>query len=107
MSNPKEQEIATLRAWSESAPYWDKHAPVVRAMFEPLSDALIKDSALGPGKSALDVAAVPGMWRFGLPCADASAHLDRETIELSPVSRNRGKLFGFAGICAIDKENKT
>jgi SAM-dependent methyltransferase len=60
VSNPKEQEIASLRAWSESAPYWDKHASVIRAMFEPLSDALIEDAALGPGKSALDVAAGTG-----------------------------------------------
>ncbi len=60
MSNPKEQEIASLRAWSESAPYWDKHASVIRAMFEPLSDALIEDAALGPGQSALDIAAGTG-----------------------------------------------
>jgi len=60
MSNPKEQETASLKAWSESAPYWDKHASVIRAMFEPLSDALIEDAALGPGKSALDIAAGTG-----------------------------------------------
>ena len=60
MSNAKEQEIASLRAWSESAPYWDKYASTIRAMFEPLSDALIQDAALGPGKSALDVAAGTG-----------------------------------------------
>jgi ubiquinone/menaquinone biosynthesis C-methylase UbiE len=60
VSNPKEQEIASLRAWSESAPYWDKHASVIRAMFEPLSDALIEDAALGPGQSVLDVAAGTG-----------------------------------------------
>ena len=29
-------------------------------MFEPLSDALIEDAALGPGQSALDVAAGTG-----------------------------------------------
>jgi ubiquinone/menaquinone biosynthesis C-methylase UbiE len=60
MSNPKEQEIASLRAWSESAPYWDKYASTIRVMFELLSDALIEDAALGPGKSALDVAAGTG-----------------------------------------------
>jgi SAM-dependent methyltransferase len=60
VGNAKEQEAATLRAWSESAPYWDKHVSAVRAMFEPLSDALIADAALGPGKSALDVAAGTG-----------------------------------------------
>src|SRR5207237_9414029 len=60
VSNSNEQENATLRAWSESAPYWDKHASVIRAMFEPLSDALIEDADLGPGESALDVAAGTG-----------------------------------------------
>jgi hypothetical protein len=45
VSNRKEQEIACLRAWSESAPYWDKYACVIPAMFEPLSDALIEDAA--------------------------------------------------------------
>jgi ubiquinone/menaquinone biosynthesis C-methylase UbiE len=60
VDNPKEQETATLRAWSESAPYWDKYATVIGAMFEPLSDALIEDAALRPGKSALDIAAGTG-----------------------------------------------
>src|SRR5216684_3053535 len=60
MVSPKEQESAALRAWSESAPYWHKHAAMIRAMFEPLSDALIQDAAIGPGKSTLDVAAGTG-----------------------------------------------
>jgi len=60
VNNSKEQEAATLRAWSESAPFWDKHAAVVRAMFEPLSDALIADAGLGPGQSVLDIAAGTG-----------------------------------------------
>lgn len=60
LASPKEQESATLRAWTESAPYWQKHAGVVRAMFEPLSDALIQDGAIGPGTSVLDVAAGTG-----------------------------------------------
>lgn len=56
----REEERVNLEAWSESAPYWERHAAVVRAMFEPLSDALIEDAALEPGKSALDVAAGTG-----------------------------------------------
>jgi SAM-dependent methyltransferase len=60
LASLKEQESAILRAWSESAPYWQKHAAVIRAMFEPLSDAVIDDAATGPGKSALDVAAGTG-----------------------------------------------
>jgi SAM-dependent methyltransferase len=60
LASKKEQESATLRAWSESAPYWRKYASVIRAMFEPLSDALIEDAGLAPGKSGLDVAAGTG-----------------------------------------------
>jgi len=54
VSNPKEQEIACLRVWSESAPYWDKYASVIRAMFESVSYAWIEDAALRPGASALN-----------------------------------------------------
>jgi ubiquinone/menaquinone biosynthesis C-methylase UbiE len=56
----REEQRANVEAWSESAPYWERHAAVIRAMFEPLSDALIEDAALEPGKSALDVAAGTG-----------------------------------------------
>lgn len=55
VSNRKEQEIACLRVWSESAPYWEKYTSVIRAMFESVSDAWIEDAALRPGVSALDV----------------------------------------------------
>jgi len=60
MVSTNEQESATLRAWSQSAPYWFKHVDAIRAMFEPLSDALIEDAAIGPGTSTLDVAAGTG-----------------------------------------------
>jgi len=55
VSNRKEQEIACLRVWSESAPYLDRYASVIRAMAESVSDAWIEDAALRPGVSALDV----------------------------------------------------
>src|SRR4051794_10416961 len=56
----RKEERANVEAWSESAPYWERHAAVIRAMFEPLSDALIEDAALEPAKTALDVAAGTG-----------------------------------------------
>lgn len=56
----REEQRTNVRAWSESAPYWERHAEVIRAMFEPLSDALIEAAALEPGKSALDVGAGTG-----------------------------------------------
>jgi SAM-dependent methyltransferase len=56
----REEDRANVEAWSESAPYWERHAALIREMFEPLSDALIEDAALEPGKSALDVAGGTG-----------------------------------------------
>lgn len=56
----REEQRTNVRAWSESAPYWERHAEVIRAMFEPLSVALIEAAALEPGKSALDVGAGTG-----------------------------------------------
>lgn len=56
----REEQRANVCAWSESAPYWERHAEVIRAMFEPLSDPLIEAAALEPGKSALDVGAGTG-----------------------------------------------
>jgi SAM-dependent methyltransferase len=60
MGSPNRRRNTVLQAWNESAPYWRKHAAVIRAMFEPLSDALVQDAAIGPGKSTLDVAAGTG-----------------------------------------------
>jgi SAM-dependent methyltransferase len=58
--SPREESRANRRAWSESAPYWERHGEVIRAMFEPLSGALIEAAALERGKSALDVGAGTG-----------------------------------------------
>jgi ubiquinone/menaquinone biosynthesis C-methylase UbiE len=49
-----------LREWSESAPLWKKHAPTIRAMFAPLTRALIDEGGIAWGQSVLDVAAGPG-----------------------------------------------
>lgn len=46
----------TLREWRESAPYWEEHSDVIRAMFGPVTEALIEDTGIGPGHSVLDVA---------------------------------------------------
>jgi len=54
----KQQEI--LREWRESAPYWERHASTIRAMFAPLTDALIKDAGIGEGQTVLDVAGGAG-----------------------------------------------
>jgi SAM-dependent methyltransferase len=49
-----------LREWRESAPYWDKYRDIIRAMFMPLTRALIEDARIGTGQSVLDVAGGAG-----------------------------------------------
>ena len=58
-----EERRRNVEAWNESARYWEQHAATIRAMFEPLSAALIKAAALEPAKaeqSVLDVAGGTG-----------------------------------------------
>jgi len=52
------QEI--LQEWRESAQYWERHGPTIRAMFAPLTDALIKDAGIVKGQAVLDVAGGAG-----------------------------------------------
>ena len=53
-------ETETLREWRESAKFWEKHAPVIRSMFSPVTAALIEDAGIKLGDSVLDVAGGPG-----------------------------------------------
>jgi SAM-dependent methyltransferase len=50
----------TLREWRESAPYWEKHAQTIQAMFAPLTSALIEEARIRRGQKVLDVAGGPG-----------------------------------------------
>ena len=54
------QNSDTLREWRESAPYWEKHRDVIKAMFDPITQALIEEAGIVAGKSVLDVAGGPG-----------------------------------------------
>lgn len=54
------QPADILREWRESAPYWDKYRDIIRAMFMPLTRALIEDAGVVKGQSVLDVAGGPG-----------------------------------------------
>jgi enediyne biosynthesis protein CalE5 len=46
--------------WAQVAQYWEKHRETIRAMFPPITKALIKDAQISPGHSVLDVATGPG-----------------------------------------------
>ncbi|HXG66064.1 MAG TPA: class I SAM-dependent methyltransferase, partial [Blastocatellia bacterium] len=50
----------TLREYSESAPYWEKHAQTIRAMYAPLTSALTEEAGITRGWNVLDVAGGSG-----------------------------------------------
>src|SRR5436305_13349158 len=49
-----------MREWRESASFWEKHAQTIRAMFTPVTAALIEDAGIREGQTVLDVAGGPG-----------------------------------------------
>ncbi|HKP36625.1 MAG TPA: class I SAM-dependent methyltransferase [Pyrinomonadaceae bacterium] len=58
--SPPTPNDSVLQEWRESARYWEQHAPTIRAMFAPVTRALIQDADIRKGKYVLDVAAGPG-----------------------------------------------
>ena len=56
----KQNEKDVLREWRESAPYWAKHADIVRSMFAPITRALIQAAGISEGQAVLDVAGGAG-----------------------------------------------
>lgn len=62
MSNTTSQATASdvLREWRESAEYWERHAPTIRTMFAPVTQALIEEAGIVEGDAVLDVAGGPG-----------------------------------------------
>ena len=49
-----------VEAWRESAQYWAKHSDTIRAMFMPLTRALVEHAGIHEGQSVLDVAGGTG-----------------------------------------------
>jgi len=50
----------TVRAWRDSAPYWEKHAERIAAIFKPITEGLATAAGLRPGQRVLDVAGGSG-----------------------------------------------
>jgi 2-polyprenyl-3-methyl-5-hydroxy-6-metoxy-1,4-benzoquinol methylase len=55
MSHP--QANNTLREWTESAPYWERHGATIRVIFAPITRLSLRFVS---GQSVLDVAGGPG-----------------------------------------------
>src|SRR5262245_898045 len=49
-----------IEAWAESAQYWEKHYKVIRAMFGPVTDALVEAARIAAGQRVLDAAGGSG-----------------------------------------------
>jgi SAM-dependent methyltransferase len=49
-----------VNPWEEAAPHWERYRKTIRAMFAPITRALIEDSRIASGHSVLDVATGPG-----------------------------------------------
>jgi SAM-dependent methyltransferase len=57
---PAPESKDPLNAWQESAPYWRKHASLIRTLFEPITGALLKAAAIEQAQLVLDVAGGAG-----------------------------------------------
>ncbi len=57
--NP-DQSDDILRAWSESAFYWEKHRRPITRMLSPITRALIQESCISTGDIVLDIAGGAG-----------------------------------------------
>jgi ubiquinone/menaquinone biosynthesis C-methylase UbiE len=60
MSMTEAQQQKILQEWRASAPYWERYASTFRAMFAPVTNALIEDAGIVRGQSILDVAGGAG-----------------------------------------------
>ena len=57
MTNP---ENPALLAWNETAKYWTKYSDTIRAMFAPLTSALVEQAGIVEGHTVLDIACGAG-----------------------------------------------
>jgi ubiquinone/menaquinone biosynthesis C-methylase UbiE len=53
-----DQEV--INRWGASAPFWEKHADIIRQMFAPVTHALLEDAQIGSRHVVLDVGMGPG-----------------------------------------------
>ena len=50
----------TLRQWRETSTFWTRHSDIIKEMFAPLTEALIREAGISEGDSVLDVAGGAG-----------------------------------------------
>jgi ubiquinone/menaquinone biosynthesis C-methylase UbiE len=50
----------TLQQWRETSTYWARHSEIIKEMFAPLTEALIREAGISEGDSVLDIAGGAG-----------------------------------------------
>jgi SAM-dependent methyltransferase len=70
-----EEQSKVLKSWDESGRYWEKYGQTIRAMFEPISRALMNAAQVGENHRVLDVAAGVGEPSLTIARTKASAEV--------------------------------
>jgi SAM-dependent methyltransferase len=89
-----------FREWRESAPYWAKHAGIVREMFAPITSAIIDAAALQEDDFILDLAGGSGEPTITIAetTSPASIVFTDAVAEMVRVSRDRARARQLTGI---------
>ena len=56
----EEESDEVIRAWRESAPYWEKNSEIIHQMLAPITTSMMEEAGISSGQSALDVAGGAG-----------------------------------------------
>ena len=56
----EEESDKVIRAWRDSAPYWEKNSEIIHQMLAPITASMIEEAGISSGQSALDVAGGAG-----------------------------------------------
>src|SRR5215510_9638541 len=95
MTNP---ENPALACWSETAKYWIQYSDTIRAMFAPLTEALIEHANIGEGQNVLDVAGgsgEPGLTIAQRVGANGSVTCTDAVAEMVDAARNEANRRGL------------
>jgi ubiquinone/menaquinone biosynthesis C-methylase UbiE len=74
-----EADNEIIARWSGSARFWDKHREIIRCMFGPVTEGIVKEARIGVGQSVLDIATGPG----------------EPALSIVPLVGSDGKVFGI------------
>ncbi len=56
----EEESDQVIRAWRESAPYWEKNSKIIHQMLAPITTSMMEEAGISSGHAVLDVAGGAG-----------------------------------------------